>query len=243
MLNFTNSGDLISETLGAGVSVTSGLLYQYAGGLFGVAQNDADGDVAGDEIAVYVRKGRFEIVVSAGETAAAGAPVYFDEAINGVSALGVGVKVGYFVTALGASDTTADVVLIPDAEAGPYQTVIGKLDASSGLGIGVTTFGPTIPEGAVIVDAKIHVATTLTSSTDAATIALGVETDDADAFDAAIAISDGGNPWDAGTRPSDVGPSALLAALAGDRRMVATVAVEALTDGVLYVIATYINLP
>lgn len=61
-----------------------------------------------------------------------------------------------------------------------------------------------LPEGAVIQCAWIHVFTTFTSSSDAATIELGYE-GDSDAFDAGVAISNGANPWDdAGPRPTDL---------------------------------------
>jgi hypothetical protein len=56
----------------------------------------------------------------------------------------------------------------------------------------------TIPEGAVIMNAWYNVNTTFKSATDAATIAIGVETDDATGIVAATAISAGGNVWDAG---------------------------------------------
>ena len=241
MLNYVNSGDDLQIALGAGETVTSGLLYQIGGGLFGVAKNDADGD--NGESAVYLRKGRVELTLTAGEEASEGDPAFFDAAINGISAVAVGPKVGYFTDGLSASDTKAEIVLITDCDGSPFQTVVAKLDASSGLAIGTTLFGPTLPDGVVIVDAAIHVATTFTSATDAATIALGIETDDASGLAAAVAISDASNPWDEGTSPSDVDGTDYSAQTQATRRLVATVAVEALTDGVLYVIAKFVKVP
>lgn len=96
-----------------------------------------------------------------------------------------------------------------------------------------------LPANFVITQAWIHVLTTFTSATDAATIKLGYTGADT-AFDAAIAISDGTNPWDAAApRVSDNAATGLVAAFitaaAGDA-ILATVAVEALTAGKLLVV-------
>lgn len=53
------------------------------------------------------------------------------------------------------------------------------------------------PTNAQIIEGVYRVLTTFTSSSDAATISLGIPTDDAAGTVAAIAISDGTNPWDA----------------------------------------------
>ena len=105
--------------------------------------------------------------------------------------------------------------------------------------IGVKTLG-VLPKAAVLTQAFFDVQTTFTSATDAATIAVGV-TGAASAFDTAIAISNGANPWDAGRRAADeptnqtVIPAALAdfhaAAATNSVFVIATVAVEALTAG------------
>lgn len=58
--------------------------------------------------------------------------------------------------------------------------------------------GPTLPDNAIVTRAWYRVVTTLTSGTDAAVIGLGIVTDDADGLVAPLAISAGGNIWDAG---------------------------------------------
>lgn len=119
--------------------------------------------------------------------------------------------------------------------------------ASHGLGV-------TIPSGAVVTKAEYVVNTTFTSATDAATIALTLQS--AGDLKAAIAISDATNVWDAGLRGCLPGNYALdgnaLTAIAmaaaraaseiattAERELTATVAVEALTAGELTLYVEY----
>lgn len=102
-----------------------------------------------------------------------------------------------------------------------------------------------LPKTAVITQAWIHVLTTFTSATDAATIALGYAGSPAapTAFDAATAISAGGNVWDAAApRVSDAAADGavgnFVTAAAGDN-IIATVAVEALTAGKLELVVEF----
>ena len=118
-----------------------------------------------------------------------------------------------------------------------------KYDVSGGdSGVaGVHSLG-SLPANAVITQAWIHVLTTFTSATDAGTIALG-HTGDDDAFDAAAAISAGGDVWDAAApRTSDGAADAAVAnfitAAAGDQ-ILATTAVETLTAGKLLLVVEY----
>jgi hypothetical protein len=62
----------------------------------------------------------------------------------------------------------------------------------------VTTFGEALPSGALITRAWYFVTQTFTSATDAATIGIGIVTDDVDGIVANVSISHGGNAWDAG---------------------------------------------
>lgn len=103
---------------------------------------------------------------------------------------------------------------------------------------GVKTLG-TLPKNFIITQAFIHVLTTFTSATDAATIKLGYTGADT-AFDAAIAISDGTNPWDAAAprvadNAADGVVTNFITAAAGDA-VLATVATETLTAGKLLVV-------
>jgi len=100
-----------------------------------------------------------------------------------------------------------------------------------------------LPKGAIVINGRVKVATTFTSATDAATIALGVETDSAAGLKAAIAISNGANPWDAGVQTAliPVGTAATyLSGITADRKVQFVVAAEALTAGKMYVFIDYI---
>jgi len=118
--------------------------------------------------------------------------------------------------------------------------------------------GVFIPSGAVITNAYYVVGDTFTSATDAATIALSVQS--AGDLKAAIAISDGTNVWDAGTRGCLPGSYALdgnaLTAIAGaaakaasyivttaEREITVTIGVEALaptTNGEMVIYVEYV---
>jgi hypothetical protein len=112
-------------------------------------------------------------------------------------------------------------------------------DATGGKSIAAHNLGPTLPNNARIISAWYRVNTTFTSATDAATISLGVETAAAAGLVAAVAISDGGNPWDASATPVACIPDFATVAdwttatSAAGKNIIATVAVEALTAGKL----------
>ena len=101
----------------------------------------------------------------------------------------------------------------------------------------------TIPKGAVIMNAWYNVNTTFTSATDAATIAIGVETDAATGIVAAVAISNGGNPWDAGKHtciPDFATVADYTTITTAERRIIYTLgAAEDLTAGKLHLHITY----
>jgi predicted RecA/RadA family phage recombinase len=241
MVNYEQSGETITVELDSGETVASGELVQIETNLFGVAQSDADGDA--DESVACLRKGIFSLRIAApgGSGLSAGAPMYFDGGpTSDVSSDAIGPKVGYLIEDVGAAETSASVLLVPEAS-GMFVEGVAELDASSGLAIGDTEFGPELPAGAVVIEAMLNVQTTFTSATDAATIALGLDTDAEGELEAAIAISDGTNPFDAGLRHSDADGDAANATtpLTAPRRFLATVAVEALTDGMLQVIYRY----
>lgn len=99
----------------------------------------------------------------------------------------------------------------------------------AGHGLGVY-----VPAKAIILDGLNDVTTTFTSATDAATIAISVE--GANDIVAAIAISNGANPWDAGRHDViPVGTAATSVKVTGavHKEVTATVAVEVLTAGKL----------
>ena len=109
-----------------------------------------------------------------------------------------------------------------------------EFNANSGKEIGTHTLGFKLPAGCHVTRAFYLVKKTFTSATDAATIALttGVSAND---LVSAVAISNGGNPWDAG----GLVPSLIDDALDDDIAVTAAVepavvvASEALTAGKL----------
>jgi hypothetical protein len=107
--------------------------------------------------------------------------------------------------------------------------------------IGAHGLGVTIPDNAIIVGGFYETLTTLTSATDAATLALHVQS--ANDIKSAIAISNGANPWDAGLGaiiPKANTPESTGIKLTAAREITATVAVEALTAGKVTVFIYYV---
>jgi hypothetical protein len=128
------------------------------------------------------------------------------------------------------------------------KEIWGLFDATGGKAIGaynlvdpVTGVDIVLPPNAIVTDGFYVTETTFTSATDAATIALAVASGAAGGIKAAIAISNGANPWDAGTTAIvPVGTVAtFLAATTAQRNVTATVAVENLTAGKLRLCLKY----
>lgn len=96
-----------------------------------------------------------------------------------------------------------------------------------------------IPDNAIILDGMVDVITTLTSTTDAATVAVSVE--GADDMVAAIAISDVSNPWDVGLRAIvPLGTAATAVKTTAARAVTVTIATEAVTAGKFIVFLRYV---
>lgn len=129
------------------------------------------------------------------------------------------------------------------------HTVVLVFDATGGKAIGTYTLNTIdkktfkLPDNARIVRSYYEVQTTFTSATDAATISLGVPTDDVAGIKAAVAISNGANAWDAGLVE---GIQTGTMATAGEKTTSATrtvqaiVAVEALTAGKFALVIEYV---
>lgn len=121
-----------------------------------------------------------------------------------------------------------------------------SFDPSATVGqrtIAAHLLGVTLPINAVICGGFYRVITTFTSATDAATIALHANA--ANDIKAAIAISNGANPYDAGLQP--IVPKANTPESTGiictaARELTATVAVEVLTAGKLTGVVYYVVL-
>lgn len=117
-----------------------------------------------------------------------------------------------------------------------------------GLDAGTTAIGAhklgVLPAGATITQAWIDVDTTFVDADDdSATIALGY-TGAAGAFDAAIAISDVSNPWDAAVpRVSDAaadGAVGNFVVISSDVDVLCTIADDALTAGKGFLYVKYV---
>lgn len=115
-------------------------------------------------------------------------------------------------------------------------------DATAGKAIGSHGLGVTLPDNAIITRSWYEVLTTFTSATDAGTIALSVPVNDVAGIKAAVAISNGANPWDAGIVEGiqDGTAAAFSVKTTAVRELTADVAVEALTAGVLVLFCEYV---
>ncbi len=176
-----------------------------------------------------------------------GAPVYWDET-NDECAL-AGRFIGHCHNFGGVTATATRMrVRIdprahqPGATSGVARLTLDPTANAADRPIG-TYFGDSIPDNARVVRSWYEVITTLTSdSTDAATIGLGVETDDVAGITAAVAISAGGNVWDAGLHEGiQVGTAATFGekTTAEGRRLELVVAVEALLLGKVVLVAEW----
>lgn len=104
-----------------------------------------------------------------------------------------------------------------------------------------------LPDNTRVWDGYYEVITTFTSpTTDDATLSIGIPTDDAAGIVAAVAIDDGGNPWDAGA-PKALIQVGTIAAISekttAARNVVITVGVEAITAGKMYVVLFCVTTP
>ena len=103
-------------------------------------------------------------------------------------------------------------------------------------------FGPTLPDNATVLRSWYEVITTFTSATDAAEIGLGIDADASEEIVAAVAISDAGNPWDAGFQDGvqDGTAGNVTTKLTAARQFEGTVATEDTTAGKLILFVEYV---
>ena len=110
--------------------------------------------------------------------------------------------------------------------------------AVDGGAISAIDLGVTLPDNAIILDGMVDVITTLTSATDAATIAIHAEA--ADDIVTAVAILTA-TDWDAGLHAiKQLGTAATATKLTAARAITATIAVEAVTAGKFVVFLRYV---
>jgi hypothetical protein len=149
-------------------------------------------------------------------------------------------------SAIGAGKVTEAMLKAPDTVGlGAKRLAYVVFDPSAVAGdrtVAAHALGTAIPDDAFVTGAWYWVETTCTSATDAGTIAISIE--GADDVVAAIAISDGTNPWDTSAKPVEgitkLETTSTWLATTAARQITATVAVEALTAGKVHIWAEYI---
>lgn len=171
----------------------------------------------------------------------AGAPT------NGASGTLAGQAIA--VATLLLDSTNGNLYINQGTAASPTWVLLGStssVDGLGGMGIARATWdfdddggaisaiglGVTIPDNAVVIGGFVDVITTCTSATDAGTGAISIQS--ADDIVAAIAISNGANPWDAGLQaivPKSNTPESTGIKLTADREVTFTIATEAFTAG------------
>lgn len=150
-------------------------------------------------------------------------------------------------------ETYAQVVAMVQVVNGAEMLIWGVFDATAGKAVGtfdildpLSGAAIKLPANARVTQAVYIVETTFVSAgADAGTIALGYPTDGAAAIKVAVAISDGTNPYDAGTFATiPVGTAATWTAkTTAERNLQAVVAVQALTAGKLKIAVKYVVVP
>lgn len=208
------------------------------GGIFGLPTTTA---AAGETFALAVM-GVFSIPKPAG-VMPYGAKLFWDVALAVATLAQVGPHIGCVDKAAANGDTTVEALIICCAPSAKGHWT-GVFDATGGKAVGAFAFGELLPDNAYITRFWYEVVTTFTSAADLATISLGIDTDDPAGNVAAVAINNGGSPWDAGMHDGIQGGAAAnfgeKVNLAAGRKLTATVAVEALTAGKLIVHADYV---
>lgn len=134
------------------------------------------------------------------------------------------------------SNAAADGLVMKGLARATFDATGGKAVASYGLGV-------VLPDNAIITRSWYEVITTFTSAgADAGTIALGIPTDDVAGIVAALAISNGGNIWDAGLHEGiqDGAAANMSVKTTAARELTADVAVQDLTAGKLVLFCEYV---
>lgn len=149
------------------------------------------------------------------------------------------------VTAIGSGKVLESMLVVPTVDAlQPARMVRATYDFSvDGGAISTIGSGVTLPDNAIVTKCWYEVSTTFTSSTDAATIAINIPTDGD--LQAAIAISDVTNPYDAGliacdTKGTDSNDPSTFIKTTAAREISWVIAVETLTAGKLQLFLEYV---
>jgi predicted RecA/RadA family phage recombinase len=237
MNNYVGEGEKINVV--AGGTLTSGTPAHTVDGQILVPEASAvSGDVVSAIVSGAIRVPKVTGSISgtphsAAEAITQGAKLYWDSTNNKATAKAIGAYLGRAVLAAASSDAYVIANVGKGTENPGPIVVTGYFDATDGKAAGTYSLaGMEVPSGYTPLNGTYKVLTTFTSATDAATIALGVHTDDDDCLKAAVAISNGANPWDAG-QFNFVAAAAVQTT--STRALVAKVASESLTAGKLAV--------
>lgn len=229
----------------------------------GVALTDeSDAGNASGYTSVYFGPSQWTLTVddNEGTGIAVGDPIYYHDTGTGTgsvnlnnSATGADAYFGTADEAVSANATTA--IKVTHEPLGAMVTIGSGLSV---LRVARATFDPSgdsdmrtvaahtlttqIPDNAIVVGGFVDVVTTFTSADDSATVAIHVQS--ANDIVSAIAISNGGNPWDAGLHaivPKANTPESTGIKMTADRTITATVGTQALTAGKAEIFLYYIQ--
>lgn len=126
---------------------------------------------------------------------------------------------------------------------GVHQTARAVFSVPNGGRLtGIYDLNVNLPRNAIVIRSWYDVTETFTSSTDAATISIGIAIDDTAGIVAAVTISDGTDPWDNGPHNGIQDGAAANAAekTTADRRPQVTVSAENLAAGRFILFIEYV---
>lgn len=235
-------GDLITITAGDALDSGVPFVINAAAGFALPIADAASGDAVAVRSCGHLRLPKVsEAIASTVHTAAeafdAGELVYWDDANKKATRKAIGPRLGWCTKDVASSGAYVEV-LVEDPRPPSQIDVVAILDATLHSSIGTHALeGNKIPKGFIVKSYTYRPLITFTSATDAATIALGVETQDDDCLKTATAISVG-TTWDAlsPATPVQANAAAVIETTA-ERSITAKIAVEALTAGRMAVIA------
>lgn len=127
-------------------------------------------------------------------------------------------------TAMLADDAVTSAKIADDDGAMKHARVTVDYTDLNTAGTGVAHLeGPTLPDNSIVYQVLVDVTTTFAGDgDDGSTLKIGIEDQDNDTV-AAVAISDGANPWDAGIKAAiEVGTAATAVKLSAARQVATT---------------------
>ena len=239
MNNYLGDGDTVDVVVAD--AVTGGTPFSVNGTTMVPVATVASGATAAVVTDGHIRLPKVSAAISstihkAAEAFDVGDEVFWDETNAKATRKAVGSRLGWATKAAASGAAYVDV-LVQYPMLPSQIDVVAILDATLNSSIGTHNLpGGKIPAGFIVKGCTYEPVTTFTSATDAATIALGVETQDDDCLKTATAISSG-TTWDAVSPATPVQASAAAVIKTTEERSItAKIAVETLTAGRMAVI-------